>query len=132
MNIANKITYFATDEQRQVIPWVRMYRPEGQGDRVCREGQSANPGPRSIRPSMRRMDCIDCHNRPTHIYVAPDLLCGRAITGRIDSTLPFIKQQGVEVLTADYKTTDEAQKAIAEKSRVLSGQISAALPAKAS
>ena len=27
---------------------------------------------------------------------------------------PYIKQQGVQVLTADYKTTDEAQKAIAE------------------
>ncbi len=29
MNIANKITYFATDEQRQIIPWVRMEDAQG-------------------------------------------------------------------------------------------------------
>jgi hypothetical protein len=60
------------------------------------------------------MDCIDCHNRPSHIYVPPDASVDQAMSGRaIDATLPFIKQQGVAVLTADYKTSDEAQTAIA-------------------
>ena len=60
------------------------------------------------------MDCIDCHNRPTHIYVPPDLSVDRSHRGHaIDATLPFIKQQGVQVLTADYKTSDQARKAIA-------------------
>ena len=44
MNIANKITYFATDEQRQVIPWVRMEDAERQGDRVRGEGRRSHPG----------------------------------------------------------------------------------------
>ena len=35
--------------------------------------------------------------------------------GSIDIGLPFIKAQGVEALTAEYKTHDEANKAIAEK-----------------
>ncbi len=62
------------------------------------------------------MDCIDCHNRPTHIYVAPDLSVDRSISGHaIDATLPYIKQQGVAVLTAEYKSGDEAQQAIADK-----------------
>src|SRR5271157_5932494 len=68
------------------------------------------------KADKRRMDCIDCHNRPSHIYVPPDLSVDQAISGRsLDATLPFIKQQGVAVLTADYKTSDEAQKAIATK-----------------
>jgi hypothetical protein len=29
MNIANEITYIATDEHRQVIPWVRSKDPNG-------------------------------------------------------------------------------------------------------
>ena len=29
MNITNKMTYIATDEQRQVIPWVRMEDNKG-------------------------------------------------------------------------------------------------------
>jgi hypothetical protein len=65
--------------------------------------------------TRRTMDCIDCHNRPSHVYTPPDLSVDRSITGRsIDASLPFIKQQGVQVLTADYKTTDEARKAIAD------------------
>ena len=115
MNINNKVTYIATDEQRQVIPWVRI---EDKSGRVAEYMAKDAPLTQAQidKADKRRMDCIDCHNRPTHIYVPPDLSVDRAITGRaIDATLPFIKQQGVEVLTADYKTTDEALKAIAEK-----------------
>ena len=114
MNIANKITYFASDEQRQTIPWVRV---EDQQGRVTEYTvKDSPPTPAQIgQAAKRRMDCIDCHNRPTHIYVPPDLSVDRSITGHaIDASLPFIKQQGVQVLTAEYKTTDEAQQKIAE------------------
>ena len=115
MNINNKVTYFATDEQRQVIPWVRMEDQSGKvTEYVVKDGA---PTPAQIdKADKRRMDCIDCHSRPSHAYIPPDLSVDRAISGRsIDSTLPFIKQQGVEVLTADYKTSEEAQQAIAQK-----------------
>jgi nitrate/TMAO reductase-like tetraheme cytochrome c subunit len=113
MNISNKITYVATDEQRQIIPYVHV---EDQNGKVTEYFAKDNaPTPEQIaKADKHRMDCVDCHNRPTHIYVPPDLSVDRAITGRsIDASLPFIKQQGVQVLTADYKTSDEAQKAIA-------------------
>lgn len=114
MNIANKITYFASDEQRQVIPWVRVEDAQGH---VTEYLSKDNPPTQAQieNASKRRMDCIDCHNRPTHIYVPPDLSVDRSISGHtIDVSLPYIKQQGVEVLTADYKTTDEAEQKIAE------------------
>jgi len=97
-----------------VIPWVRM---EDKNGKVTEYAVKDNPPTQAQidKASIRRMDCIDCHNRPTHIYVAPDLSVDRSISGHaIDATLPYIKQQGVQVLTADYKTTDEAQDAIAE------------------
>ncbi|HUI85127.1 MAG TPA: NapC/NirT family cytochrome c [Candidatus Binatia bacterium] len=114
MNISNKLTYFATDEQRQVIPWVRL--EDGQGH-VTEYVVKDNPPTQAQidKADKRRMDCVDCHNRPTHIYVAPDVSVDRSITGHaIDPTLPYIKQQGVQVLTADYRTTAEAEKAIAD------------------
>ncbi|MGA7463419.1 MAG: NapC/NirT family cytochrome c [Candidatus Korobacteraceae bacterium] len=114
MNIANKITYFATDEQRQVIPWVRIEDAQGHVTEYVTKDKPPTQA-QIDSTDKRRMDCIDCHNRPTHIYVAPDLSVDRSISGRaIDATLPYIKQQGVQVLTADYKTTDEAEKAIAD------------------
>jgi nitrate/TMAO reductase-like tetraheme cytochrome c subunit len=114
MNIANKITYFATDEQRQTIPWVRV---EDQQGHVTEYTTKDNPPTQAQieKTDKRRMDCIDCHNRPTHIYVPPDLSVDRSISGHaIDASLPYIKQQGVQVLTADYKTTEEAEKTIAD------------------
>jgi nitrate/TMAO reductase-like tetraheme cytochrome c subunit len=113
MNIANKITYFATDEQRQVIPWVRMEDASGNVTEYTVKDNA--PTQEQIdKAAKRRMDCIDCHNRPTHIFVPPDLSVDRSISGHsIDVTLPFIKQQSVQVLTADYKTSDEAREAIA-------------------
>ena len=113
MNIANKVTYIATDEQRQVIPWVRIEDKNGRVAEYVAKDASLTQA-QIDKADKRRMDCIDCHNRPSHIYVPPDLSVDQAITGRaIDATLPFIKQQGVAVLTADYKTSDEAQNAIA-------------------
>jgi nitrate/TMAO reductase-like tetraheme cytochrome c subunit len=115
MNIANKMTYFATDEQRQVIPWVRM--EDSKGNITDFVAKDSPPTQEQIdQASKRRMDCIDCHNRPTHIYTPPDVSVDRSmVAGSIDPSLPFIKAQGVEVLTADYKTQDEATKAIGEK-----------------
>jgi hypothetical protein len=115
MNIANKIEYYASDEKRQIIPWVRL--TDGQGKVTEYTVKDSKPSPEEIaKADKRRMDCVDCQNRPTHIYVPPDLSIDRAMPiNTIDPTLPFIKQQGVEVLTADYKTSGDAQKAIPEK-----------------
>jgi nitrate/TMAO reductase-like tetraheme cytochrome c subunit len=115
MNINNKISYFSTDEQRQVIPWVRM--EDNKGNITEFMAKDSPPTEDQIsKADKRKMDCIDCHNRPTHIYVAPDLSVDRSmVAGSIDPTLPFVKAQSVEALTADYKTGEEGTKAIADK-----------------
>jgi len=115
MNIAYKFTYFSTDEQRQVIPWVRMEDNKGNvTDFVAKDNP---PTQEQIdQATKRRMDCIDCHNRPTHVFTPPDLSVDRSMAaGSINPSLPFIKAQSVEALTAEYKTQDEAKQAIADK-----------------
>jgi hypothetical protein len=112
MNIANQITFIATDAQSQVIPWVRVLDSRG---RVTVYQSKASPlTSEQIEHAPRHlMDCIDCHDRPSHIFTPPDRSVDDAlIAGRIDSSLPFIKQQGVASLTATYKTTEEAMHAI--------------------
>jgi nitrate/TMAO reductase-like tetraheme cytochrome c subunit len=115
MNINNHMTYIATDDQRQVIPWVRM--EDNKGNVVDFMTKDNPPTQAQLDAgTKRKMDCIDCHNRPSHIYTPPDVSVDRGISaGVIDAGLPFIKAQGVEVLIADYKTHDEAKQAIAEK-----------------
>jgi hypothetical protein len=112
MNIANEIDYIATDAQRQVIPWVRIKDPEGnvreyvsQDNPIAAEDLS--------KYEIRRMDCIDCHNRPTHIYQSPSKSINQAFTaGWIDPTLPSAKRIGIQALIEEYSSPDSAMIAI--------------------
>jgi len=114
MNISNVISYVASDEQRQTIAYVHVKDPQGRvteyylKDSTMTKEQIAKAVP-------RRMDCVDCHNRPTHIYVPPDVSVDRSITAhRLDIALPYIKQQAVAALTGTYATTGAAMQGIAK------------------
>ncbi len=109
MNIANKVEY-KSDAKRQNIPWVRITDRNG---KVTEYQSTAADAKAMASMTDRRMDCVDCHNRPTHVYTPPDRAVDQALAGgRISPTLPFAKQQGVTLLTAEYKTTPQAIAAI--------------------
>ena len=64
----------------------------------------------------RLVDCVVCHNRPTHIYKSPDLTMDQALVAEtIDSDLPYIKRLGVQLLTGDFSSHEEAAKRIREE-----------------
>jgi len=108
MNIANEITYVASDEQRQNIDYVKIKDRAGRVTEYFAKESKLKPE-QIAAAEKRRMDCIDCHNRPTHIYTPPDRAVDRAlVAGTIDRTLPFVKAQTVDVLSRDYKSTQEA------------------------
>jgi NapC/NirT cytochrome c family, N-terminal region len=112
MNIANIVTY-VSDEKRQNIPYVKIQDQKGVVTEYYADGSDRA---QIAKMTPKRMDCVDCHNRPTHIYMPPDRSVDQSLAAhRIDPELPFAKQQGVTILTADYKTTEEAVKAIATK-----------------
>jgi hypothetical protein len=59
------------------------------------------------------MDCVDCHNRPSHILQSPDRSVDMALAdGRLDASLPFIKQQSVTALAATYADREQALRGI--------------------
>ncbi len=58
----------------------------------------------------REMDCVDCHNRPSHNYQPPDWEIDVALRdGLIDRTLPFIKKEGLRIIDAQFPSHDEAR-----------------------
>jgi hypothetical protein len=60
-----------------------------------------------------RMDCIDCHNRPSHIYRPPVRLVDQSLTfGRISTELAGIRSAAVQALVAPYSSTDAAMDSI--------------------
>ena len=105
MNINNKVTYIATDEGRQSIPWVRTEAADGTVH-TYRSTDMKFTTDDSAKNPARRMDCIDCHNRPTHIYHAPARSVNNLMTlGWIDPSLPSAKDLSVFVLESSYPTT---------------------------
>jgi len=63
--------------------------------------------------TWRAMDCVDCHNRPSHNYQAPDTEIDIAIRdGLIDQTLPFVKKEGLRIIDAEFPSHEEAREAI--------------------
>jgi nitrate/TMAO reductase-like tetraheme cytochrome c subunit len=112
MNINNQITYIATDTQRQVIPWVEQR--DRFGHATVYQAKDSKLSPQQVASAVKRlMDCVDCHDRPSHIFQPPEMAVDNALlTRHIDPSLPFIKQQAVEVLTKTYTGKEQALNSI--------------------
>jgi len=111
----NKITYRATDYSRMVIPEVTLKQADGT-ETVFRTADADELLTNSATEGeLREMDCIDCHNRPSHIYLSPDAALDRKLAeGVIPVELPFIKRQAMELITADYASSALARETIGE------------------
>jgi hypothetical protein len=102
MNIANEVMYAALDSQRLVIPWIRARHPDGTV-RVYRSTEVEISEDSLKNVFTRRMDCIDCHNRPTHIYHPPARSVNHVMSlGWIDPELPSVKSIAVQALEYPY------------------------------
>jgi hypothetical protein len=113
MNIANEITYISTDDRRQVIPWVRMKDRAGNVSEYYDRSRPTT-AEQLAKGETRRMDCVDCHNRPAHVYLPPDVAVDQGfVAGRLDASLPYLKKQSVEILSRTYATSPEGVNAIA-------------------
>ncbi|HKK71657.1 MAG TPA: NapC/NirT family cytochrome c [Candidatus Krumholzibacteria bacterium] len=112
MNIANDIEYVAADERRQKIDWFRVTRLDGSVSTYVREG-SGLPHDEPPEGEVRSMDCIDCHNRPSHRFLPPQVAMNAAMArGEISTDLAGIKGLGVEILEDEYQSKDEALEVI--------------------
>ena len=101
---------YLSDPSRQTIPWVRY---------VNGAGQAAEYVVKDFKPEDRNkldrrvMDCLDCHNRPSHAFELPEQAVDRALSaGRLPVSLPAIKKEAVRILRIEYKSAAEAEKGI--------------------
>jgi nitrate/TMAO reductase-like tetraheme cytochrome c subunit len=114
MNIKNEISYIS-DESREEIPWVRVVGPDGQTTEYMSQEKPLTPQQLASQP-IRRMDCVDCHNRPSHIFRPPDTALDAAFeAGLLDRSLPYLKREAVRVMIQEYATESEALTAIARE-----------------
>lgn len=111
-HIENRVEYIATDPQRQHIPWVRAQL----NGKVVTFVDMTEPLSEAelARYGIRTMDCIDCHNRATHIFRSAEQAVDEAMAnGLLSSDLPYLRKKAVEVMKATYPDQKTALEAIA-------------------
>jgi hypothetical protein len=95
---------FQSNESREKIYQLEMTKPDGSVI-VYKSNEEA---PEDAN-HFRIMDCVDCHNRPTHRYDLPDdAVDGAMANGLIDSSLPFVKRESMRVLQGGYDSHEAA------------------------
>ena len=100
-----RVEYYAADEKRQDIPWMRVTDPDGTR-RVFRTEKFTGEPPAD---KIRVMDCLDCHNRPAHVFpTANDSVENAMAAGTLSTKLPNIKRVAVQAMTQKEITTDAA------------------------
>ena len=111
MNVANVVEYITTDDKRQVIPYVRLRDRFGNVREYTAEGVTPD---QLAKGERRRMDCMDCHNRPSHQIAASaeKAVDGALAIGTIPRTLPWVRRQAVQLLKASYPSQQAADVAI--------------------
>jgi len=111
----NRITYRSTDHSRMIIPEVRLISQDGKEVVFRSPNAEQLLSTAGSRGETREMDCIDCHNRPSHVYLpAHEALDRKLIEGSIPRDLPFIKRQALAAVTASYESSAAARDGIAE------------------
>lgn len=111
-----RIEYKTIADNRQIIPWVK-YTNTKTGESVIYTDSDNMLSPEKLDSlETRVMDCLDCHNRPSHNYNVPQNFIDKSIAlGKIPATLPGIKQVAMTALYKTYSTKDSAFMAIKDE-----------------
>jgi hypothetical protein len=101
---ANQVRYRHVDGERQDI--VEVVQRTAAGEiRYLRDGAD----PDTTVGTWRVMDCLDCHNRPTHRFDLPEAAVDLAFAnGRLDVAVPFLRRESVRVLREVVPAEDSA------------------------
>jgi len=108
----NHVVRYLSDPTREVMYEVELSDRNEGSTKLFKNGESA-----PADAEWRTMDCVDCHNRASHNYRSPEQELDLAlIEGRIDQSLPYIRREGVRILTEKvYDSHEEARVGISAR-----------------
>jgi hypothetical protein len=111
IHLAKGVTfrYGHSTPDRQIIPWVE----------VTKNGETEVFTAPDFKESdlasltIREMDCMDCHNRPSHAFELPERALDNAMAaGEVVYNLPGLRPKALEAMKATYSSHAEAEVAL--------------------
>lgn len=105
---SNQIEYVPSDRKRQTINWLRLISNDGDTV-IYRRPDGPEPDFNNPDTELRKFDCMDCHNRPSHSFLPPAKALNLALSTRsISPRLKSIREAGLELLNAPYENRAQA------------------------
>lgn len=105
-----KIEYIASTRDRESIPWVKYTNLKTGEVQIFQDPENQLDAKAVDTLEHRFMDCMDCHNRPSHSYKsAIEFVDNAMITGDVPKDLPFIKLAAMNVLKGPFTDNDTAK-----------------------
>jgi hypothetical protein len=103
------IEYISENDKREVINYVK-YTDRKTGKVVVYRNENIPASDSLINTAEKRtMDCIDCHNRPSHNYNSPTVYFNKAmLTGAVSKSIPYFKKASMDILKESFTDRDTA------------------------
>ncbi len=109
------IEYISENDKRENITYVKYTNKATGEETIYRDEENPVSDSLIAASSKRSMDCIDCHNRPSHNYNSPSVYVDKAMTtGAVSKSIPFIKKAAMDILRETFSTSDTAMMMINE------------------
>jgi hypothetical protein len=103
------IEYISENDKREVITYVKYINKKTGQVEVFRNPDTPVSDSLISASNIRTMDCIDCHNRPTHNYNSPPVYFDKAmLSGNISKNIPFLKKTAMDILRDTFSNKDTA------------------------
>jgi len=108
------VRYLASADRKE-ISIVKVEQRDGRQTTYFRDG---GPDDTTAETELRRLDCLDCHNRAGHPFLKPEEAVDKKLkNGEIPSDLPFIRQLALDAIRRTYGSREQARIAISRAIR---------------
>jgi nitrate/TMAO reductase-like tetraheme cytochrome c subunit len=109
INPAVNIEYISDNDKRENITYVKYTNKTTGVVTIYRNPETPIEDSLIAATQTRTMDCIDCHNRPSHNYNSPPVYFDKALlTGSVSKEIPYIKKVTMGILRQTFSNKDTA------------------------
>jgi hypothetical protein len=103
------IEYISDNDKRENITYVKYTNKATKEVTIYKNENNAISDSLIAVSTSRTMDCIDCHNRPSHNYNSPTVYFDKAmLTGDVSKSIPYFKKAAMEILRETFNDKDSA------------------------